>query len=204
MTDLQKEKRAPRFSTRDAVYIAVLAAMWAVSETVLGGQLHALNIPFSGVVLTAIAVFLMITCRSLVPKIGSILVMGIVVALLRILSIGGVILSPTIAIIMQALLLELTMILSRRVTALSSSIGGMLAEFWTFFHPFIVQPLLFGLPMLTIYQKTIISGSQILGINPANVLVILAVLLIIHGIVGIVTGIVGWRFSTRVMEILRR
>src|SRR4030067_1789303 len=104
MTDLKNEKGAPSFSTRDAVYIAVLAAMWAVSETVLGGQLHALNIPFSGVVLTAIAVFLMITCRSLVPKIGSILVMGIVVALLRILSIGGGGFSPTNALPIEAVL----------------------------------------------------------------------------------------------------
>jgi hypothetical protein len=205
MTEVQKgRERTPRFSTRDAVYIAVLAAMWAVSESVLGGQLHALNIPFSGVVLAAIAVFLMITCRSLVPKIGSILIMGIVVALLRILSIGGVILSPTIAIIMEALLIELAMTLSRRVTALSSSIGGMLVLLWTFVHPFVVQPLLFGLPMLTIYKRTIVSGSQILGIDPANIIVILGALLIIHGIVGIVAGMVGWRFSTKVLETLKR
>jgi len=180
--------------------------MWGASENVLGAQLKVLNIPFSGVVLAAIAVFLMITCRSLVPKIGSVLIMGIVVALLRILSISGVtvVLSPMIAIFMEAWLVELTMTLSRRVTVLSSSIGGMLALLWTFMHPFVVQPLLFGLPMLTIYKRTVVSGSQILGIDPANIIVILGALLIIHGIVGIMAGIVGWRFSTKVLETLKR
>lgn len=195
--------RLKGFSTRDLVYIAVLAAIWAVSENVLGAQLHAMNIPLSGAFLTAIAVFLMVTCRSLVTKVGSILMMGLVVALLRILSIGAVILSPIIAIFMEALLVELAMTLGG-TSAVASSIGGVLAEVWTFVHPFVVQPLLFGLSMLIIYGRTISAGSKMLGIDPANVITIILALVAVHAVAGVIAGVAGWRFSARARRILRR
>jgi hypothetical protein len=190
-------------STRDLVYIAVLAAIWAGSENVLGGQLHAMNIPFNGIPLAAIAVFLMVTGRSLVPRAGSTILMGIVVALLKILSIGGVVLSPMIAIFMEALLVELTMTVGG-ANQLASSIGGMLTEMWSFAHPFVIQPLLFGGQILVIYEKTILAGSNLLGVDPTNVILIILVILVLHGVVGVIAGVAGWRFSSRAKRILSR
>jgi len=192
-----------RFSTRDLVYIAVLAAVWAVSENVLGAQLHAMNIPFSGAFLTAVGVFLMVTCRSFVPKPGSVLTMGVVVALLRVLSIGAVVISPMIAIFMEALLVESVMTLGG-TSIVTSSIGGMLAEAWTFVHPFVVQPLLFGLSMLVIYARTISVGAKVIGIDPANVVAIVLAFVVLHAIAGLVAGVVGWRFSVTAKRVLQR
>jgi len=196
-------ERPHRLSTKDLVYIAVLAALWAGSENILGAQLHAMSLPFSGAALTAIAVFLMVTCRSLVRKAGSILLMGIVVALLKVLSIGGIVLSPMIAIFMEALLMELAMTLGGTSQA-TSLIGGMLADMWAFVHPFVVQPLLFGTPMLIIYNKTISGGSKMLGIDPANIIVIILALVVAHAVLGAIAGVAGWRFSDRAKRILSR
>jgi len=196
-------RRMQRFSTRDLVYIAVLSALWAASENLLGGQLHAMNVPLSGAVLAAIAVFLMVTLRSLVPKVGSILMMGIVVALLRVLGIGGIVLSPMIAIFMEAVLVELAMTVGG-TTLLASSIGGLLADMYSIVHPFIFQPLLFGTSMLIIYQKTISAASKIFGIDPANVILIFLALAISQGILGIIGGVAGWKFSARAKQALRR
>lgn len=190
-----------RLSTRDLVYIAVLAALWTGSENILGAQLHAMNIPFSGVPLAAVAIFLMVIGRSLVPKAGSTILMGTVVALLKILSIGGVVLSPMIGIFMEALLVELAMT-ALRSTQLASLIGGMLAETWSFVHPFVIQPLLFGTQMLIIYEKTLAAGSRLLGVDPSNVILILLVVLLLHAVVGLVAGVVGWRFSSRAKRVL--
>lgn len=195
--------RLQRFSTRDLVYIAVLSALWAASENLLGGQLHAMNIPLSGAVLAAIGVFLMVTCRSLVPKVGSILLMGLVVALLKVLSIGGIVLSPMIAIFMEALLVELAMTVGG-TTLLASSIGGMLADMYSIVHPFIFQPLLFGTSMLVIYQKTISATSKIFGIDPANIILIFLALAISQGILGVIGGVAGWKFSARAKRAVRR
>ena len=194
---------AHRLSVRDLVYIAVLAALWAGSENILGAQLHAMNVPFTGAALTAIAVFLMVTCRSLVRKAGSTLLMGIVVALLKVLSIGGVVLSPMIAIFMEALLVELAMTLGGTNQA-TSMVGGILADMWAFIHPFVVQPLLFGTPMLVIYGKTVSAGSKMLGIDPSNIIVIILALAVAHGVLGSIAGVVGWRFSERAKRILSR
>ncbi len=191
------------FSTRDLVYIAVLAALWAASEDILGAQLHAMNLPLTGVPLTAIAVFLMVTGRALVPKRGSTILMGIVVALLKVFSIGGVVLPPMIAIFMEALLVEVTMT-AGGVTQITGAIGGMLAEMWSFVHPFVVPPLLFGVEMLDMYEMVVSSGSKVLGLDPANAIVIILVLAVLHGVIGVVAGVVGWRFSLRAKRILSR
>jgi hypothetical protein len=191
------------FRTRDLVYIAVLAAIWAGSENVLGAQLHAMNMPFSGVPLTAIAVFLMVVGRSLVPKTGSTILMGAVVALLRVLSIGGILLSPMIAIFIEALLMELSMTVGG-ATQVASLIGGMLAEIWSFVHPFVVQPLLFGVQILVIYEKTLLAGSKMLGLDPSNVILIILVILVLHGVVGMIAGVAGWRFSSRAKRTISR
>lgn len=196
-------RRMQRFSTKDLVYVAVLSALWAASENLLGGQLHAMNIPLSGAVLAAIAVFLMVTCRSLVPKVGSILMMGIVVALLKALSISGIVLSPMIAILMEAVLVELAMTVGGP-TLLASSIGGMLADMYSIVHPFIFQPLLFGTSMLVIYQKTISAASKIFGIDPTNVILLFLALAISQGILGVIGGVAGWKFSARAKRVLRR
>lgn len=196
-----RKESSRRLSTRDLVYIAVLAALWTGSENILGAQLHAMNIPFNGVPLTAIAIFLMVIGRSLVPKVGSTILMGVVVALLKVLSIGGVVLSPMIGILMEALLVELSMT-ALGTTQLASVVGGMLAEIWSFVHPFVIQPLLFGAQMLIIYQKTLVAGSKLLGVDPSNVILILLVILVLHAVVGLVAGVVGWRFSSRAKRIL--
>ncbi len=198
-----RKESSRRLSTRDLVYIAVLAALWTGSENILGAQLHAMNIPFNGIPLAAVAIFLMVIGRSLVPKTGSTILMGVVVALLKVLSIGGVVLSPMIGIFMEALLVELSMT-ALGTTQLGSLIGGMLAEIWSFVHPFVIQPLLFGAQMLVIYEKTLSAGSRLLGVDPSNVILILLVVLVLHAVVGVVAGVIGWRFSSRAKRILSR
>ena len=190
------------FSSRDLASIAVLAALWSASEDILGAQLHAVHLPFTGVTLTAIAVFLMVTGRALVPRRGSTILMGIVVALLKTFSIGGIVLPPMIAIFMEALAVELTTT-AGGVNRLSAAIGGILAEMWTLVQAF-VAPLLFGVGMLNIYHMVVSSGSQLLGIALADATAILLVLIVLHGVVGAVAGLVGWRFSVTTKRLLSR
>ena len=190
------------FSSRDLASIAVLAALWSASEDILGAQLHAVHLPFTGVTLTAIAVFLMVTERALVPRRGSTILMGIVVALLKMFSIGGVVLPPMIAIFMEALAVELTTT-AGGVNRLSAAIGGILAEMWTLVQAF-VAPLLFGVGMLSMYRMVVSSGSQLLGFALADAIAILVVLIVLHGVVGAVAGLVGWRFSVTAKRLLAR
>jgi hypothetical protein len=107
-----------------------------------------------------------------------------------------------IAILMEALLVELTM--TAGATQLASLIGGALAEMWSFVHPFLIQPLFFGGQILVIYEKTILAGSKMIGVDPANVILIILVIVVLHGIAGIVAGVVGWRFSLRAKRVLSR
>jgi len=123
--------------------------------------------------------------------------------LLKILSIGGIVLSPMIAIFMESVLVELVMTVGG-TTPLSSAIGGMLADMYSIVHPFIFQPLLFGTSMLIIYQKTISATSKIFGIDPSNVILIFLVLAISQGVLGVIGGVAGWKFSVRAKRALRR
>jgi len=113
------------------------------------------------------------------------------------------VISPMIAIFMEALLVESVMTLGG-TSIVTSSIGGMLAEAWTFVHPFVVQPLLFGLSMLVIYARTISVGAKVIGIDPANVVAIVLAFVVLHAIAGLVAGVVGWRFSVTAKRVLQR
>ena len=108
-----------------------------------------------------------------------------------------------IAIFMEAVLVELAMTVGG-TTLLASSIGGMLADMYSIVHPFIFQPLLFGTSVLIIYQKTISAASKIFGIDPANVILIFLALAVSQGVLGVIGGVAGWKFSARAKRALRR
>jgi ABC-type thiamin/hydroxymethylpyrimidine transport system permease subunit len=130
--------------------------------------------------------------RLFVPRRGSVLAIGIVTALLKMLSIGGVVLNPMIGILAEALLAELALLLLRRPGRLQFMLAGGVATLWPFFHPFLTQGILAGSGIFTIYQRTIQKGAQALGLPAEAVLYVLAALIALHIVLGLIAGFVAW------------
>ena len=139
-----------RFTIRDLVYIGVFGALWGAIETTGGSLLHVLNVPFSGIVLAAVGIAIALIGRLFVPRRGSVLAIGIVTALLKMFSIGGIVLMPMIGILAESLIAELALSALGRPRRASYIVAGGLATMWPFFHPFFTQGILAGAGLFTI------------------------------------------------------
>lgn len=181
-----------RFSTRDLVYIGVFGALWGVVEMTFGSLLHALNVPFSGVVLTGIGLTLALIGRLFVPKPGSVLLIGLVTAFLKMFSLGGIVVNPMIGIVAEALLAELALTALGRPRRLSFVVAGMLAVLWAFAQPFFTYGILAGQGLGTVLGWTLQKGAKALGLLPSATAMVLALLVGIHLLVGCVAGLLGW------------
>ena len=180
-----------RFSVRDLAYIGIFGALWGVSETSLGSVLHALRVPLTGTVLAAFGMTIALTGRWFVPRRGSVLFIGLVTALLKMLSVGGTVLNPMIAIVVEGLLAELVLMAGRhdRVTF---GAAGAVACAWPLVHPFLTGAIVAGQGFLVVYANMLRNGARMLGVESSAVVLILAVLIVVHLAAGAAAGLLAW------------
>ena len=199
-----------RFTTRDLVYIAVFGALWGALEMTLGSYLHlifpSLATPLVGVgtIMTAIGMVVALIGRLFVPRTGSVLMIGLVVAILKALSIGGVKLPAMIAIIIECLLAEFGLLLARRPSRGGFMLAGCLAVLWTFFHKFFASYVFLGRGVYDVYLGILKQGAQALGIGMGYVLVIVAAFLLIRIVAGGLAGWLAWDLGRAVLTRLTR
>lgn len=192
-----------RFTIRDLVYIGVFGALWGAAEMGLGSLLHVLNLPFAGAFLAGIGITIALIGRLFVPRTGSVLFIGLVTALLKMLSLGGIVLNPMIGILAESLLAEVILTIWRRPGRAGFVVAGGLAAFWPFVHPFFTQGLLAGQGILTVYGWTLEKGAKLLGLDPSAVILVLVGLIGVHLLIGIVAGLLAWDAGRVVQARLR-
>jgi hypothetical protein len=178
-----------KFTTRDLVNIAVFGTIWGVIEVSLGTVLKSLNIPMSGMVLASLGLLVVMTGRLFVPYRGATLFMGVIAMLLKLFSLGGVIIGPMIGIFSEALIAELVLSAAPRPRRRAFLAAGMLGVVGTVAQPFVTGPLLFGRTVLVVWLDLIDRGSRVLGLDPKVIWVILLVYVGVHLLAG---GLAGW------------
>lgn len=181
-----------KLSTRELATIAVFGTLWGISEITLGSVLKSLNIPFSGALLSAIGLVIALVGRAFVPKKGSTLFVGVIAMLLKLFSLGGVILGPMVAIFSEALLAEIVLSLSGNPRRFSFVLAGALGVTWALVQPFVTGPLLFGRTLFVVWLDLLDSGSRLLGLDGSAALWIVVALLAVYLSIGGVAGWLSW------------
>jgi hypothetical protein len=197
------------FTTRDWVYIAVFGALWGAIEITLGAYLHVIFPPLAdtflvGVIMAGLGGVIALTGRHFVPHTGSVLMIGIVTALLKALSLGGVKIGPMVAILAESLLIEAGLLLARRPTRWAFALAGALAVSWNFFHKFVMMRLLFGQGVSEVAVKMVKDGSALLGLDVRYSIAILVILFVIRLVVGATAGWLAWDLGGAVRRRLAR
>lgn len=182
------------YTVRDWVLVGLFGALWGVVELTLGTYLNVIfpsftNTFFKGVILGGIGVAVALTGRFFVPKRGSVFLIGVITALLKLLSPGGSRIGPILAITMQSVLMELVLSTVGDLRAWAFMLSGALAVGWNFPHKFVMMRVMYGRNIVQVYQKLAQDGSQMLGIDASAALLILAILLVVRLVIG---GIAGW------------
>ncbi len=199
-----------RFKIRDLVYIAIFGAIWGALEITLGSYLHLIFPPVvtpligAGTVMTAMGMIVALMGRLFVPRTGTVLMIGVVTAILKMLSVGGVKLSPMLAIIIECSLAELGLLLVRKPQRWGFALAGALALLWTFFHKFFGSYVFLGKGIYEVYVGMLKKGAQVLGIDVGLAFVIIGAFLLIRIAVGGVAGLLAWELGRAVRSRLAR
>lgn len=188
-----------KLSTRELATLAVFGALWGLVEVSLGSVLKTLNIPLSGVVLSAVGLMIALVGRAFVPKRGSTLFIGVIAMLLKLFSLGGVILGPMVGIITEAVVAEIVLTLGGKPRRWIFVLAGALGVAWVLLQPFVTGPLLFGRTVFTVWLDLIDRGNQLLGLSSSAAIWIVAAMLAIHLVIG---AFVGW-FSWEIARLLQ-
>ena len=198
-----------KFTVRELVYIAIFGAIWGALEITLGSYLHVIFPPLAdtfvvGLVMASVGMVVALIGRLFVPRTGSVLMIGIVTAILKMISIGGVKVGPLGAILIESLLAELALFVARTPRRWSFVFAGALATSWNFFHKFIFMWLLFGRGVYEVYLKMIAEGARLLRIDLRYGLVIIVALLLVRVVVGGLAGWLAWDLGRAVRARLQR
>jgi ABC-type thiamin/hydroxymethylpyrimidine transport system permease subunit len=194
MCEFAQEVDVSSYKVRDWVSIGLFGALWGVVETTLGTYLNVIfpsftNTFFKGVILGSIGVAVALTGRFFVRKRGSLLLIGVITALLKTLSPAGSRIGPILAILMQSVLMEVVLSVAGDPRRWAFVLGGALAVGWNFPHKFIMMRMMYGRNIVQVYQELTQDGSRMLGLDPSLALLILSLLLLVRLVAG---GIAGW------------
>ena len=178
-----------KFTTRQLVTMAVFGALWGLVEISLRSILHAINIPLTGLTLTAIGLAVAMIGRLFVPRRGSTIFIGVIATVLKLFSIGNIIIGPMIGILTEALIAEIVLDVFPRPSRLAFVLASAGGALWTLIQPFVTGLLLFGRSLLVVWLDLIDLGSRIFHLNSNAAIWIAGLMALLYLVVG---GIAGW------------
>ena len=181
-----------KFTTRELVTMAVFGTLWGLVEMSLGTVLKSLNLPLSGVVLSTLGLVVAMVGRVMVPRRGSTLFIGVIATLLKLFSLGGVVLGPMAGILGEALVAEVVLSAMGRPRRASFLVAGAAGVLCPLVQPFITNPLLFGRTLFTVWLDLLDLGGRLFGLGADAALIIVLALAALHVAIGLVAGWLAW------------
>ena len=173
---------------------AVLGSLWAASEIVLGSFLHNLRLPFSGHILTAIAIAILVAGHRHWPVRGLLLRAGLIAALMKSASPSAVLLGPMVAIAMEGMVMEVGVrVLGGGIWGYA--LGGALAMSWTLAQKLLSLLLTYGADLVRVYQDLIALAENQIGPVPLGPWGPLLVLAVLNLALGTAAGVAGSRLG---------
>ncbi|MBN2664862.1 MAG: hypothetical protein JXR67_00010 [Bacteroidales bacterium] len=169
---------------------SITGTIWAASEIVLGSFLHNLRVPFSGNILTAIGIIILISISYIWTENGLFWRAGLICALLKTLSPSAVIFGPMIAIIAESIIIETSVRLSGRTIA-GYLIGAVLAMSWNLFQKIANYIIFYGENIIEVYNNLIGMAQRQLNIQTDIAWLPILALLVVFAIFGLVAGVTG-------------
>ena len=178
---------------------SIIGTLWAASEIVLGSFLHNLKVPFSGNLLTAIGIVILISLSHIWTEKGLFWRAGLICAIMKTMSPSAVIFGPMVAIFSEAALLEISTRLLGKSFA-GYALGGMLAMSWNLFQKIVNYIIFYGFNIVEVYSGLLKYAQKQLNIQFDIVWLPIIILLVAYCIFGLVSAIIGIRVGRRILK----
>ncbi|MGM0620525.1 MAG: nucleoside-triphosphatase [Bacteroidota bacterium] len=169
---------------------SVIGTVWASSEIVLGSFLHNLKVPFSGSILTAIGVILLISASYIWAEKGVIWRAGLICSLMKTMSPSAVIFGPMIAIFAEAVLLDYSIRFFGK-NYFGFILGSILAVSWGFAQKIINYLIFYGFNIVELYKNLMQFTENQLNISFSTLWLPLFILLSVYVLIGLFAALAG-------------
>ena len=180
-------------------FAAAFGALWGTMEITLGAFLHTLRVPLAGILLSAVAAMILVGERQLLPRRGLALATGIVAAICKTISPGGIIITPMIAIVMESVLVEAVLLIAPRAM-ITAGLAGAMCTIWSAFQGLITQYIFYGKGVLDLYMVLLKKSGKWLGLSSAVSWWVLAALIGVIAATGALGGVMGLRIGRESRE----
>jgi nucleoside-triphosphatase THEP1 len=178
---------------------SIVGTIWAASEIVLGSFLHNLKVPFSGNVLTAIGIIILISVSYIWTEKGLFWRAGLICALMKTMSPSAVIFGPMIAIFSEAILLEISVRIFGKTLA-GFILGAMLAMSWNLFQKIMNFIIFYGFNIVELYSGLIKYAQKQLDIQFDILWLPIIILLVLYCLFGLVSAIIGIKVGRKILQ----
>ena len=181
----------PHFKLSSAwLKATVIGSLWASVEIVAGSFLHNLQIPLSGTILTAFAIFLLSAFSRIWKDAGIFWRAGIICALMKSISPSAVIIGPMIGIITESFLFEMMLMIFGR-NLVGTLAGGALAAVSAIFHKFFTLLILYGFDLVRILDSLYHYAVKQLNISSVKPFDVIGLLLAFYLVIGLLSATFG-------------
>jgi nucleoside-triphosphatase THEP1 len=177
---------------------SIAGTIWAASEIVLGSFLHNLRIPFSGNILTAIGLVILISVSYIWNEKGLFWRAGLICAIMKTMSPSAVIFGPMIAIFAESVLLELSVLILGR-NAIGYIAGSMLAMSWNLLQKILSYIIYYGSDIIEVYANLLRMAQRQLNIQTDIVWLPVFIMLAAYALFGILAAVIGIKVGKKML-----
>ena len=176
---------------RRTAYLAVFGAVWGGMEMMLGGVLHGFHIPMRGMVMASVGAFLICSARLWIGGPWTAVSMGVVAAFLKLFSVGGLVILPATAIIMESITAEICFfILGDKVLGCAAAGAGVVV--YTVLHRILAILLIYRAEIEEMIRLFSAESSLFEKIGLFSTVIVLTVYTLIHIIIGGIVGLTAY------------
>lgn len=182
------------------VKAAVVGGLWASIEIIIGSFLHNARIPMAGSMLAFSGTVLLIGFYQLWPQRGLIIRAGLITAIMKSVSPSAFILGPMTGIMLEAVLLEL-MILLFGNNLFGLILAGIASVSSALMHKLINLLIFYGFDLIQIYVNIVNFALKQFGLQVAEPVQILVVMFVFYAVFGIVAAILGYYIGNKSLDL---
>ncbi len=177
---------------------AIIGTVWASSEIVLGSFLHNLRVPFSGSILTAISLLILISVSYVWKDRGIFWRAGLICALMKTMSPSAVIFGPMVAIFTESVLLEISVRTLGR-NYLGFIVGSILAVSWSLVQKIINYLIFYGFKIVELYKSLMIFTEKQFKFQFDTLWFPIFLLLAVYVFIGFISAITGIKTGKKII-----
>jgi nucleoside-triphosphatase THEP1 len=178
---------------------SVIGSIWSSIEIILGSFLHNLKIPLSGMILSFISVWLLISFLQVWKENGLIMRAGIICALMKSISPSALILGPMIGIFTEAILIELFILMLGK-NLIGYMIGGAFAVLATLIQKLVSLLILYGFDFIKILSDLYLFAVKQIDLEHLSPTFLIILIIFIYFITGMAGAIAGYTTGLKYLK----